>query len=236
MIAVVLNEMRWRLLLLGVVVIIFYFLEPGFHQHDGFDPSAVALGPLGVSATLANLAGLSMIILLAGMVSTDRREGYSRLIFAQPTSPLAYYGLRWGLAYLISITVAVLFLVVGQALAWGEFRGGWSGLILPLLAALIYGGLIAFFSVVLPRGDAWVVFLLLLPTFIPQILNFGLQSAAPAVRQVIVFLLPPQTALQDIWEGLLLDAFTWGGVVFAATYGLVFLISSGLILRLREWP
>ncbi|HUE97581.1 MAG TPA: hypothetical protein VMN39_13050 [Longimicrobiaceae bacterium] len=236
MIAVLLHDMRWRLLLVAFAALVFYLQEPGFHQHEGFDPMAVALGPLGISATLANLAGLSMIILLAGMVSTDRREGYTRLLFAQPTSPLAYYGLRWGLAYLISFTAAVALLLVGQVLAWGAFLGGWSGLVLPLLSGLVYGSLIFFFSVILPRGDAWVVFALLLPTFIPEILDLVLQSAAPGVRQLVTFLLPPQGALQNVWEGLVLESFGWGGAAFAAAYGAIFLAAAAVILKLREWP
>lgn len=236
MIAVILHDLRWRILVVGIVTLLFYLLEPGFHQHEEFDVTAVALGPLGISATLANLAGLSMIVLLAGMVSTDRREGYSRLLLAQPTSPLAYYGLRWGVAYAVSLGAAVLLFVVGQVIAWGEFRGGWAGLVLPVLSALVYGSLIAFFSVVLNRGDAWVVFLLILPTFVPDLLNLALQAMAPSARRVIAFLLPPQTALQDIWEGLLLESFGWGAVAFAAAYGLVFLFAGATILRLREWP
>src|SRR5690606_628642 len=148
--------MRLRLGLVALAAFAFYLAEPGFHQHDGFDPAAAALGPLGISATLANLAGLSMIMLMAGVVSGDRREGYTRLFFAQPTSPLEYYGLRWGLAYVLSVAAAVLFFIFGQLFAWGTFRGGWTGLVLPLLAALVYGALTLFFSVVVPRGDAWI--------------------------------------------------------------------------------
>ena len=236
MIPLLLWDLRWRVAAVGLIAVIFYFLEPGFHQHESFDAGAVALGPLGISATLANLAALSMIVLLAGGASADRREGYSRLLFSQPTSPLAYYGLRWGLAFALSFAVAVAFLIVGQVIAWGEYLGGWEGLILPILSALVYGGLIAFFSVVLPRGDAWAVFLLLLPTFVPDLLRFGLASAPPALRQLINFILPPQTALQDVWEGLLLEAFAWGGVAVAAVYGLAFLTAAGLILAIREWP
>ena len=235
MIPVILYDLRWRLLLVGFVGIVFFIAEPGFHQHEGFDPTAVALGPLGISASLANLAGLSMLILLAGTVSTDRREGYYRILFAQPTSPLAYYGLRWGLALAVSLAAAVILLVFGQIFAWGTFRGGWSGMILPLLSALVYGGLIIFFSVLLPRGEAWVVFVLLLPTFIPEIRTVGLQALAAPVRQLITFLLPPQDALQSVWQGLLLGTPDAGAAIFAAMYGLIFLLAAGLLLKSREW-
>lgn len=240
MIAVMLHDMRWRFLLIAAIAVLLYFMEPGFHQHEGFDPTAVALGPVGVSATLSYLAALTMIALMAGTISTDRREGHTRLLFAQPTSPLAYYGLRWGLAYGLAIVFASAFLFFGQLIAWGEFLGGWSGLILPVLSALVFGGLAAFLTAALPRGDAFVLFLLFLPTLVPpeivpippvQALS-GLLDGAPIVR----YLLPPQTALADIWQGLLLDAFDWGAVVFAASYGLLFLLAGAALVRLREWP
>jgi hypothetical protein len=236
MIVVLLRDLRWRLVLLVGVSLVMFALEPGFHQHEGFDPVAVALGPLGVSATLSYLAGISMMVLLAGLVSDDRRDGHTRLFFSHPTSPLAYYGLRWAMAYVIAVTGAALFLVVGQIVAWGALLGGWSGLVLPLLSALVYGGLLAFFSVLLPRGDAGVVFLLFLPTFFPQLLAVGLAGVSPTVRQLIMLVLPPQGALQQVWEGLLIGSFAWGAAAFAAAYGLLFLAAAAVGLELREWP
>jgi hypothetical protein len=236
MISVLLYDLRWRIAVLLLVALVLFALEPGFHQHDDFDVEAVSLGPLGVSATLAYFAGIAMIVLLAGFISGDRREGYTRLFFSFPVSPLAFYGLRWGIAYGIAVGGAATFLVLGQLIAWGEFRGGGAGMVLPLLSALIYGGLMAFFSALLPRGDAWVTFLLFLPTFFPQVLTLGLAGAGPTLRQAVLLLLPPQGALQEVWEGLLLDSFGWAGLAFAAVYGALFLVAGALVLRAREWP
>lgn len=236
MIAILLWDLRWRLGLLLLIAVVLYALEPGFHQHDDFDIMAIELGPLGVSSTLSYFAGLAMIVLLAGFVSRERAEGYTRLHFSHPTSIPAYYALRWGLACALAVGGAALFLVVGQAIAWGTIRGGWSGLILPLMSAVVYGGLMAFLSILLPRGDAWVAFALFLPTFFPQILTLGLANASPLVRQLTLMVLPPHGAFQDVWQSLLLADFAWGGVGFAALYGGLFLAAAGLILRLREWP
>lgn len=236
MIPVLLRDLRWRLLTLLLVSFALYALEPGFHQHEELDLQAVALGPLGISSTLSYFAGLAMIVLLAGFVSRDVREGHTRLFFAHPTSPLTFYATRWALAYVLTIIGATLFLVLGQVIAWGEFLGGWSGLILPAVSALIYGGLIAFFSVLLPRGDTWVVFLLFLPTFFPQLLTMGLAPLSPTVRDAILLLMPPHGALQEIWDGLLSGSVAWGAVAFAAAYGAVLLGAAGLILTLKEWP
>lgn len=235
MIEVMLRDLRGRIALVAALCVVLYFLEPGFHQHGPVDAEVASeMGPLGVSATLAYLAGLAMIALLAGFVSTDRREGYGAILFSHPTSPLAYYGLRWLLAAGLALAAALLFLLFGQAIAWGEVRGGGGGMLLALLTTLIYGGLMAFFSTVLRRGDAWVVFLLFLPTFFPQLLTL-LEAALPApAHALLVFLLPPQGALQEVYRGLLLGEVVWPAVAFAGGYGLVWLGLAILVLRLGD--
>ncbi|MBW3628285.1 MAG: hypothetical protein KY464_03210 [Gemmatimonadetes bacterium] len=236
MIGILLRDLRWRVLLVFLVALVLYFLEPAFHQHDVADPEfAEELGPIGVSATLAYLAGLAMIVLLAGFVSSDRREGYAQMYFSQPTSPLAFYALRWVLAFAIAIIAAVAFLIVGQFVAWGGARGGGSGLLLPLLTASVYGGIMAFLSVALPRGDAWVAFILFLPTFFPQVLDLLQTTMPPGAYRLLLFALPPQTALQDVYQGLLLHDLAWGSVVFVLGYSAAWLIAATLMLRFREW-
>lgn len=238
MIPIFLRDMRWRLALIGLIALLFYFLEPAFHQHGAVtDPQvAASLSPVGISATLAYLAGLSMIVLLAGFISSDRREGYTRIFFAHPTSPLVFYGTRWILALVLALTAGGIFLVVGQLVAWGSLRGGASGLLLALLAALVYGALMAFFSAALPRGDAWIAFLLFIPTFFPQLLTF-LQATLPGpVHRTILFVLPPQTALQEIFQSLILGEVAWAPILFVLGYAAVWLAAAAAILRVREWP
>lgn len=238
MIPIFLRDMLPRLAMVALAGWMFYLLEPGFHQHGPADPGfAVDLGPLGISATLANLAGLSMVILLAGFISADRRRGYYRIFFSHPTNPLAFYGLRWVLALGLALLAATVFLVVGQFAAWGEFRGGWSGLLLALLSAVAYGGLIAFLSALLPRGDAWVAVLLFVFTFIwLQVLALGAQPFSLPVRQILTLLLPPQTALQDMYEEIVVGRIAWDAAAFVAGYGAVWLGLAGVMVRFREWP
>lgn len=237
MIPIILRDLRWRIALLLVVAAALYALEPGFHQHDEFSLDAVGLGPLGISATLSYFAAIAMIVLLGGSLSTDRREGYSRLFFAHPTSPLGFYGLRWGVAYVISLTGALLFLVFGQVIAWGTMYGGWRGLLLPALSALVYGGLMAILSVVMTRGETWIAALLLfVPIFTPQLLAVMLGPLDPRLRQALLSILPPQGALARVWDSLLIGAPAWGAALFAAGYGILLLAAAVVILRLREWP
>lgn len=216
----------------------FYLLEPAFHQH-GPAPAGLAaeLGPAGVAATLANLAGLAMVILLAGFVSADRRRGFYRILFSHPVRPLALYGVKWGVALLLALLAAALFLVFGQLAAWGEWRGGTAGMGLALLSALVYGGLMAFLSVTLPRGDAAVAVALFVFTFFwLGALGLGAEPFAAPIRQALTLLLPPQTALQDVYEALRDGRTAWGAAAFAAGYGAFWLVAAAVLLRVREWP
>jgi hypothetical protein len=238
MIPIFLRDMRWRLVLVGMIALLFYFLEPAFHQHGAItDPQlAASLSPVGISASLAYLAGLSMIVLLAGFISSDRREGHTRIFFAHPTSPTSFYGTRWTLALVLALAAATVFLVLGQLIAWGSLRGGASGLLLALLAALVYGSLMAFFSAALPRGDAWIAFLLFIPTFFPQLLTF-LQATLPGpIHRALLFILPPQTALQEIFQSLILGEIAWAPILFVLGYSAVWLAAAAVTLRVREWP
>lgn len=238
MIPIILRDLRWRMALLAVVAWLLYLMEPGFHQHGTLAPEeAVALGPLGISATLSYFAGIAMIVLLAGFISSDRREGYTRIFFSHPTRPIAFYALRWSVALAIAMLAATAFLIVGQLVAWGEVRGGWSGLLLPLVSAIVYGGLMAFLSSALPRGDAFAGFLLILPTFVPQLLTFGLAALPPALRQALLLVLPPHGALQVLWQGLVAEGrVLWMAAAFGVGYGIVWLIAAVALLRVRDWP
>lgn len=239
MIRVLLRDLRGRLAALAAVALLFYLLEPAYHRHEEETPdllNAVELGPLGVSATLAFLSAVAMVVLLAGFVSEDRREGYTRLYFANPTSPLAYYALRWLLALALTMALATLFLFGGQLLAWGEIRGGGSGLLLALLFAVVYGGMTAFFSAALPRGDAWVVAFVLLLHFFWSFIAPLANLSGPGLVAALNLLVLPRLPLEQVRDGILTGRMAWGGALFSALYGLVWAAGGALLVRLREWP
>jgi hypothetical protein len=238
-IPILLRGMLPRVVLVALLGVAFFMLDPSFHQHA--EPVAeefrLDLGYMGLAATLSNYAGLSMLVLLGGFVSHDRRQGYYRLYFSHPTRPIAFYGLRWAMGLGVALLAAAVFLVVGQLIAWGRFEGGWSGLYLALLAAIGYGGLIAFLSVALPRGDAWVALVLFLFNYFwLEAIALGTQPLPPLLNDVVSFLLPPQLALNDVYDGLLRSEIVWGASAYAAGYGLFWLLIAGLVLKLRDWP
>ncbi|HEX6369693.1 MAG TPA: hypothetical protein VF006_12305 [Longimicrobium sp.] len=239
MIPILLRGLLPRLVLVALLCVAFFFIEPGFHTHgaEASEEFSLDLGYMGLAASLANLAGLSMLVLLGGFISNDRRQGYYRLYFSHPTRPIAFYALRWGLGLLLAMAAAAAFLVVGQLAAWGQFEGGWSGLYLALLAAVAYGGMIAFLSVALPRGDAWVALVLFLFNYFwLYAVSLGVRPLPGVVNDAVSILLPPQLALNDVYDGLLRFEIAWGASAFAIGYGVFWLLMAGLLLRLRDWP
>ncbi|HEX5727369.1 MAG TPA: hypothetical protein VFX98_17990 [Longimicrobiaceae bacterium] len=239
MIPLMLRALWWRMAAVAIAALLFYALEPGFHEHEEeVTDLAGLLAPTAIAYSLANLAGLAMVVLLAGFISADRRRGYYRIAFSHPTRPLALYALRWGLSLVLAMTATALFLVFGQLAAWGELRVGPLYLVQPLLFALVYGGLTAFFSALLPRGDAWAAVLAFFATDVWLTLTgeAGLQPLTPLLRQVISFVLPPHLAVSDVYSGLVAGEVLWPAALYAAGYGLFWLAAAALLVRTREWP
>lgn len=244
MITLTLWQLRWRLLVVALLMLFFYWWEPGLHLHGTADGELLpqVADPGGIAFTLANLAAASMLVLVSGFISTDRREGYYRIYFSHTTRPLAFYGVRWLVAYGLALLAAAVFLVGAQLLAWGEFRVGPGALVQPAVFALIYGGLAAFFSVVLPRGDGLAVLGVYVVMAVWEYAQsvFALmesQPVSPLARQVISFVLPPHAAVTDLYTTAHAGGgVAWGSLAFAGGYGLFWLAVAGLLLWSREWP
>ena len=244
MIPLILRQLRWRLLVVAAICVVFYVIEPALHVHAEDAAGAAAIVPPGeIAFSMANLAGASMLVLLTGFVSTDRRRGYYRIYFSHPTRPLAYYGLRWLIAYALTLAVSAVFFVVSQLAAWGELRAPADTLLQPALFALVYGGLVAFVSVVFPRGDSLIAFAVWGVTaswyefFLRVFDETGIEPPLPLlVRQAVSFVLPPHLAVGDLYEALRAGHIAWGTLGFIGGYGAFWLALAALLLWSREWP
>jgi len=237
-ILVLLRDLARQLPLVLLLALVAYLLEPGFHEHGvSWVGAAAAAHPAGISATVANLALFSVLILLGGFISSDRRHGYAAIYLSHPAHPLAFYGLRWALGVLLALAVAGAFLVVGQLVAWGELRVGGVALLFALAAALAYGGLLAFLSALLPRADGWVAALVYFATYFWWFfLNLGLEPFSRPLRQAISLILPPHHAFESIYLGAVGERIAWDPILFCAGYGIFWLILAGALLLRREWP
>lgn len=241
MITLYLWQLRWRMLILPFICLAFYLIEPSFHAHAA-PGSADYVAPDEMAFTMANVAALCMLVLLTDFVSGDRRRGFYRIYFAHPTRPLAFYAVRWLVAYAVTMAVIVLFFVTTQLAAWGELRAGAGTLVQPALFALVYGALVAFFSVCLPIMDGLVAFMCYWATVIWNwwldiFDQTGLEAPIPhLVRQGVSFILPPHLALNDAYTQAHAGLSPWAPVSFVIGYALFWLAAAGLLLWSREWP
>ncbi|HWL39675.1 MAG TPA: hypothetical protein VNO75_05500 [Gemmatimonadaceae bacterium] len=86
-----------------------------------------------VTSMASNFLTIFVLITLNGMISTDRKQGYYRFMFAKPLSPVSYYGQLF-VVNLAGYLAAVLVLCGAFVLAAGSFDV-WN---LVLYATLIY--------------------------------------------------------------------------------------------------
>jgi hypothetical protein len=241
MILVLIRQLRWRLLALLGAAFLFYLGEPGLHLHEELEPTSVdqLLTPTGISFSAANVAGLSVVVLLAGFIAAHRRRGYYRLQFSHPTRPLSFYGLRWGLSVALAMGVAAVFFLLSQLAAWGTIRVSPAFLLQALMFAVMYGGVAAFLSAALPAGDAVATAAVYFVTTFWLEVTVNLQDLSPVppvLNALISFILPPHTASIDVYTAMLVGQVHWAAVSFCVGYGLFWLVIAALIVRLREWP
>ena len=240
MIAVLLRQLRWRIAALVAAAFLFYLGDPALHEHVEESPGDVAdlLEPFGISFTIANLATIGMVVMLAGFIAADRRRGYYRLTFSHPTRPLAFYALRWAVSLAMAMLVAAGFWLFAQLGAWGKVQVGPAFLFHGLLLAVVYGGLTAFFSALVPRGDGFLAVMAFLLTdfWLNLVQASPVQPFTPGVRGAISFLLPPHSAVSDVYNALLSGTVAWGAAAYALGYGLFWLVVAGLLVKYREWP
>jgi hypothetical protein len=117
-----------------------------------------------------------------------------------------------------------------------------GSLLQPALFALIYGALLAFFSIAIPRGDGLVVLAIYFLTdlWLGVLDMFSEAQLAPPlpafVRQAVSFVLPPHLALRDAYNLVHSGASPWAPVAFSAGYGVFWLAAAALLLWSREWP
>jgi hypothetical protein len=239
MIPVLLRQMRWRLMGLLFAAWIFYLIEPAFHQHD-VEPTSVEqlLLPPEIAKSGANLAALSVAVLLAGFISAHRRRGYYRLQLSHPTSPLALYGLHWALSVVVAIGISSAFLMLSQLAAWGTVRVGLQFALLPVMFAIIYGGVAAALSAALRLGDgvATVVVYFVTASWMYVVNTYPPELIPSGPARLLSFVLPPHTAATDVFDALVRGEFHWAAASYCVGYGIFWLILAGLLVRTREWP
>jgi hypothetical protein len=173
----------------------------------------------------AGLVSLSVLLAMNGIVSTDRKSGYYRFLFAKPISPVVYYAQLF-VVYMAGVLVSMLILSGVMRTIFPAF----SVRNFLLYAALIYvamGG-IGFFLSVATRYD-WLT---LAVVWLGSRILRDVFGAGTGWRSKAVELLPPVHKL-DALAGSLIGNGTANStdVVWLLGYGLLFFVVGLGIIR-----
>ena len=172
------------------------------------------------------IVSLSVLIAVNGIVSSDRKQGYYRFLFAKPVSAVAFYAQVF-FVYMAGMLIAMLILASLLHTVLPTF----SIVNYVLYAALIYvamGG-IGFFLSVATRFD-WLT---LAAVWLGARVLRGVYGPQNDWRSKLVELLPPVHKLDDIANSLIAHrtAEMWD-VVWLVGYGAAFFVL-GLVMLWR---
>jgi hypothetical protein len=191
---------------------------------------AFAASPLSptwaiLMTVISSVVSLSVLIALNGMVSTDRKMGYYRFIFAKPLSAVAFYAQLF-VVYMVGVLVAMLLL----SLMLKHFVASFSVLNFLLYSVIIYiamGG-IGFFISVATRFD-WLT---LAAVWLGSHMLRSLYGAKPGFVGKLVQLLPPVHKLDDVANGIITyRSAPASDITWLLAYGLVFFVLGLLLLQ-----
>jgi hypothetical protein len=180
--------------------------------------------PLLITVT-SSIVSLSVLIAVNGIVSTDRKLGYYRLLFSKPVSAVAYYSQLF-LVYMVGVVVAMLVLSGILRTIVPDF----SILNYLLYTAIVFvamGG-IGFFISVATRFD-WAT---LAAVWLGSRALRDIYGARPGLPGKLVQLLPPVHKLNGVADGLITNgSAATGDVIWLLAYGALFFALGLVLLR-----
>ena len=181
-----------------------------------------------VTLLAGSLVSIAVLITLNGIISTDRKMGYYRFMFAKPVSPVRYYAQLFfvhlvGLLCGMMLLSAIFFFVAGPFNVWN----------LVLYTSLIYialGG-IGFFISAASRYD-WVT---LAAVWVGARVLRALYGNEDGWQSKAVELLPPVHKVDSVAASLIATgAAPLQDVVWLFGYGLLFFILGLFVLQRRS--
>ncbi|MEO8294975.1 MAG: hypothetical protein ABI613_05610 [Gemmatimonadota bacterium] len=166
-------------LLLGVAILSAFILRR-------FD-TPPALGVV-VSGIAGQLGSLFILFCTAGMVSSDRIQGYYRSYFARPVSPAGFYLQRWVLGGLM-VALVVPVLTVALSVVLGGFRIDWHLMAQLEMLYLLLGGSVFFLSTMIRADWLFALLALIVDTVLSQLKSSGVKLSL--ILNAIATVLPP---------------------------------------------
>lgn len=174
------------------------------------------------------------LVLLSGVIATDRDSGHARLLAARPVSPLLIYGARFVVLTGLAFAFAAVLMPLFDLIMLGRWGGG-ATLVLILAHVLLWGGLTALLST-FTALDAWLTLLLALLAMVwTSLVDAGMSPLAPPIAEALSFLLPPVGRLFELEAAFAgVQEIPWNAFWFCAGYGAVMLLLASWRLWRQE--
>jgi hypothetical protein len=243
--------LRWRARrMLGLAAFGLIFLAAGAtariftgdeHGHVDLDQLFALGGTTLVSALLllgwliGRFPLIAALVLMAGVFAEDRTQGYARLFAVRPHSLLALYGGRMLVLGLVAFLMSAVLMPLFDVIVLGELSDP-SIFVLIAAQVIVFGSLTALLST-MTRADAWAALFLGIVALVWDALRRVdfFQSAAPAVRETVSVLLPPQGALMRIEMAFgSMQPIPWDAFLYTTLYGALAVVIAGVVLSYRE--
>jgi hypothetical protein len=189
--------------------------------------SSSPIWPLLMTLT-SSVVSISVLIAVNGIVSTDRKAGYYRFLFAKPVSVVAYY-VQLYFVHMVGVVAAMLVLSGVLRTIVPDF----SIVNYLLYTVLIFVGMggIGFFISVATRFD-WVS---LAAVWLGSRALRDFYGAKPGLPGKLVQLLPPVHKLDALANGLITNGSApTSDVIWLLAYGSVFFVLGLVLLRQRS--
>ncbi|HEU4747271.1 MAG TPA: hypothetical protein VFS56_02130 [Gemmatimonadaceae bacterium] len=181
-----------------------------------------------VTLLAGTLVSIAVLIALNGIISTDRKMGYYRLMFAKPVSPIRYYAQLF-LVHLVGLLGAILLLAGLFFFVAGPFSI-WNLMLYTTLLYVALGG-IGFFVSAATRHD-WVT---LAAVWVGARVLRALFGNGDDWRSKAVELLPPVHKIDAVAASIIATgAAPLTDVVWLAGYGALFFVLGLVVLRRRS--
>lgn len=105
------------------------------------NPGVASGGAATMTGFLDSIGWPLVLLTVAGIISSDRVDGYNRALFSAPVSPVLYYLQRWLIGGLVVATLPLV-LTLSLRAALGSWVDPWPYALMLLLAYLLLGALV----------------------------------------------------------------------------------------------
>lgn len=181
-----------------------------------------------VTLLAGSLVSIAVLIALNGIISTDRKMGYYRFMFAKPVSPVRYYAQLF-LVHLVGLLSGMLLLAGVFFLVAGRFNV-WNLMLYTSLIYIAMGG-IGFFVSAASKYD-WVT---LAAIWVGARILRALFGNDDNWKSRFVELLPPVHKVDSVAGSLIATgAANLTDVIWLAGYGGIFFVLGLLVLQRRS--